>query len=119
MANSLAVNRYTPPGTPDTVELAVTPSGDYVTDGDALNLDPSTFEDPNGIGVLGQPLNVPVGKVTVDVENADGYYAQIVPAATLAAFKLLWFSTEGTQLAAGAYPAAITGAQIVIRLPLY
>jgi hypothetical protein len=119
MANSSAVTAYTPPGTPDTVELAVTPSGNYAAGGDTINLNPSAFRDPNGVGVLGQPLSVPTRRVRVVANNAGGYYPQFVPGATLATSKLQWFAPGGAEVAAGAYPAAITGAQVTVYLPLY
>lgn len=118
MANKLTVLRYTPPGTPDTAELGVTPSGNYVAGGDLMNLNPSAFTDPNGVGVLGEPLAVPKTPPAVDVENAAGYYAEIVIGATLAAFKLQWFQPGGAEVAAGAYPAQILAAVAKIRMPL-
>lgn len=118
MANKLAVVKYTPPGILDTVELADTISGNYVAGGDTLNLNPSTFTDPNGVGIVGYPDAVPSRAVRVVVNNADGYYAQVVPGTTLAGFKLQWFTSEGNELAAGAYPAGITGAQVHIYVPV-
>lgn len=118
MANSLAVDRYTPPGVPDTVEMTDTISGNYVAGGDALSLAPSAFKDPNGLGVVGYPDAVPVTPVQVDSNNAGGYYPEVIPAATLAGFKLKWYAPGGAEVGAGAYPAAIIAAQVKVRVPL-
>lgn len=118
MALAFKVLRYTPANNPDTVELGVTVSGNYVTNGDTANLNPSQYADPNGLGVLGEPLSQPVTPPSVVEENLGGYYANVVPGATLAANLIKFYQPGGAEVAAGAYPAAITGGTLTIRVPL-
>lgn len=118
MALALKVLRYTPADNPDTVELGVTASGNYVTSGDTANLNPSTYTDPNGLGVIGQPLSQPVTPPSVVGESLSGYYAQLIPGTTLATNKIQFFQPGGTEVSAGAYPAQITGGKLTIRVPL-
>ena len=118
MANAVAIQRYTPKGIPDFALIKVSRSGNYVAGGDIVNLNPGTWTDPNGVGILGYPLNVPKLPIAVDSEADQGYIATIVPGATLAAFKIQYWSAEGVELGAGAYPAAISGGSLVLRVPL-
>lgn len=118
MANAVALQKYDPQFGPRFALLKITRSGNYVAGGDAVNLNPGTWTDPNGLGILGDPLNVPQTPVAVDSEADQGYIATIVPGATLATFKIQYWSAEGVELGAGAYPAAISGGSLVLRLPV-
>lgn len=118
MANATAIQKYTSQFSPQFALVKVTRSGNYVAGGDTVNLNSSALTDPNGIGVLGYPLAVPKTPIAVDSEYDDGYYAQVVAGATLATFKIQYFTSEGNELAAGAYPAAILNGTIVLRVPL-
>lgn len=113
-----SISKYVPTFNPDFASVLFTPSGNYTTGGDTANLNPASWTDPNTVGLLGEPLNVPQTPVSVDTQNLGGYYAEVVPASTLAAFKVQFYTSEGNELAAGAYPAAITGGQLVLRVPL-
>lgn len=118
MAQACAIQRYTPRMNPDFALVKVARTGNYTTGGDTVNLNPGTWTDPNGVGLLGQPLAVTKTPVAVDSEADVGYYAQIVAGATLATFKIQYFASEGAELAQAAYPAAILNGSLVLRIPL-
>ncbi|HUX66385.1 MAG TPA: hypothetical protein VMV31_02735 [Terriglobales bacterium] len=87
-----------------TLNLAL--SGNYATGGDTLDLtattNPNNFEGAKAFG------RVPA---VYGVENApDGYSAEIVAGAALNNWKVKWFTASNTELAAGAYPAGLSGA---------
>lgn len=93
--------------------LSAVASGNYVTGGDTINL--TVIADPNHIGPncqAGYP-----GKIDdYSVEQMPvGYGGELIPGTTLANWKLKIFTTSNTELAAGAYPAAITGDKIFVR----
>ena len=113
-----SILKYTPRSNPDYAVIKITASGNYVAGGDTLNLNPSAITDPNGVGLLGDPLNQPRTPPAIDAESLSGYYAELIPGATLATNKIQFFLSEGNELAAGAYPAAITGGTLTVRLPV-
>jgi len=86
--------------------LKAVASGNYATGGDTVNL--TSILNPNNItnAVAGYP-----GRITEPIvkQFAGGYVAELIPGTTLANWKLKIFSAPATELAAGAYPAAITG----------
>jgi len=94
----------------------------YVPGGVALNLSPGNILDPNGVGVTG-PSQVGPVLPAVYSEYLDGYYAQVAPTtggngtAGLAAYKLQYFAPGGAEIAAGAYPAAVTAGTLVLAIP--
>lgn len=88
----------------------------YVAGGVTLNLSPGNILDPQALGVVG-PSQLPAVPPGVFSENLSGYYAQVVPGATLATFKLQYFQPGGAEVAAGAYPAQITGGHLVLSVP--
>lgn len=121
MAIKVNLLRYTPANNPDTAEVQLVPSGNYVANGDAVNLSPSAWSDPNGLGILGTPLTEPVTPPSVYGENnLGGYYTQLLPGATLAAAKLQVFSPGGADLGNNPYPAGMKAATsaIIVRVPL-
>lgn len=84
--------------------LTITPSGNYVVGGDTLDLTKTT--NPNFIAsssFAGVPQN------SISQNAPGGYTAEFIPGATLAACKVKYYASDGTELAAGAYPAALTG----------
>lgn len=91
----------------------VTPSGNYTTGGDALDL--TAITDPNAIGAI-PPSRVPDIPVGVKICNCAGYYAQVVPNAALASYKLQFFESEDVEVAQAGYPAAISGGEIVLSV---
>lgn len=85
----------------------------YVTGGVALSLANGAIADPSAIGVVG-PNSVPKVLPNVFSQSMTGYTATIIPAtgtgaAGLSTYKLMYRDNTGTEIAAGAYPAAITG----------
>lgn len=118
MANQVAIQDYSARFSPQFALVKVTRTGNYTTGGDPVNLNPSAWSDPNGMGLLGEPLAVPGLPVAIDSEADTGYYAQIVAGATLAAFKIQYFTSEGNELAQAAYPNAILNGTLVLRVPL-
>ncbi len=110
---------YFPYDNPDHAIIKVVASGNYPNPaGDTLNLNPSAWADPYGKGLLGLPLNPTTVPPNVDAENLGGYYAQVVPGATLAACKVHFYSSQGSEVANGAYPAAISGGVLTVQVPL-
>lgn len=91
--------------------LALVFSGNYVAGGDTLDL--TQVQDTQGQSVEGffeVPQNIGVFSV-----NLGGYRVEIIPGATLAAFKIkVYVGTTGLELAAGAYPGAITGGTLTL-----
>lgn len=89
--------------------VKITPSGNYVAGGDTLDLTKMT--NPNN---LGAPLFGSVPQ-NVAVQNVPaGYGAQYIPGATLDTCKVK-YSLDGVEVAAGAYPAALTAAATTIE----
>lgn len=89
----------------------------YVTGGVALSLAPGTIKDPNAVGVTG-PSQQPVINPGPFSVSWDGYYPEVIPSTTgLAGYKLRIWESEGTELAAGAYPAAISAGTLVLEIP--
>lgn len=87
-------------------------SGNYSTGGDTVNLTSISNPANKTNGTAGYPGTI----VDYEVEQgAGGYTAELIPGATLATWKLKIFSAPGTELAAGAYPAAITADFFILR----
>lgn len=114
MAIAVSLVDYTPGLRNTTLYLGLTFSGSYTVGGDALNLE--SIANPNGLegeGLFETPLN---GGPGVFFENIDGYYVQPVVAgvSSPANYKLQVFTPSGSELTAGAYPAALTGGAVVL-----
>lgn len=92
--------------------LAAVASGNYVPGGDTVNL--TNILNPNF--VEGANVGFPGVIEDFSVEQMPaGYGGELIPGATLATWKLKITTTAGTELAAGAYPGAITGDTIYLR----
>ena len=94
--------------------LIATASGNYVTGGDTVNLQAIT-------PALGQAADATVGypgtiKHSEVCNNPDGYTSNLIPGATLATWKLQVFASDGTELAAGAYPAGVIATPFVFSI---
>ena len=87
MGLAFKILRYSPTNNPDTAEIGVTATGNYVTavGGSAADLSPGNISDPNGVGLLGEPSNQPSTPPSIEAESLDGYYAELIPAAAGAA----------------------------------
>jgi hypothetical protein len=116
MSLARTVLQNSPVNNPDAVDLTVVASGNYSTNGDTLDLTPSTFLNPAGVDVIGP--NQRPESVSILESNIGGYYAQIVEAAALNGWKVKFFAPGGAEVAAAAYPAAITGGTIKLRVTL-
>ena len=114
MAIAVSLLDYTPGLRNTTLYLGLTFSGSYTAGGDMLNL--ASASNPNGLegeGMAEAPLN---GGPGVYFENLDGHYVQPVVAGvtSAASYKLQVFAPGGSELTAGAYPAALTGGRAVL-----
>jgi hypothetical protein len=79
-----------------------------------LNLAPGAILDPLQLGVSG-PNQVPTITPGVFSEEMSGYYAGILPTTGgLGGYKLKYYAPGGAEIAAGAYPAQITGGLLVL-----
>lgn len=104
------------------LDIALTPSGNYVAGGDNMNLNALTAPQGLGDALIGWPAQIESAQV---ISCPFGYKAEIVNpgsgVAHLANWKLKIEEDAGAagafaELAAGAYPAGITGSVFVIRL---
>ena len=93
--------------------LIATASGNYVTGGDTGNLQAITPNISQMDARIGYPGNIKHSEVC----NApDGYTANLIPGATLATWKLQIFASDGTELAAGAYPALVIATPFIFMV---
>lgn len=91
----------------------------YVTGGVQLDLTPGKILDPKALGVVG-PSSPPTVTPGISSASLGGYMPVVVPAtgtgtSGLSTYKLqFWNGTA--ELAAGAYPAAISAGNIILLL---
>lgn len=109
---------YLPTDNPDWAVIQAVATSNYVTGGDTLSVAPAAYTDPNGKGVLGEPLGLTTIPPSTETENIGGYYAQFIPGTTLANGKVKFYQSQGAELAAGAYPAAILNGVLTFKVPL-
>lgn len=121
---AVALVKYTPEGVPNKAVIKATPSGNYLTGGDTLNLTPGTWSDPNGKGIIGYPSGPPselpllIGNVGMtESGNSANITGNIIPGTTLATYKLQIF-VDGTEVSAGAYPAGLLTGYFEIAVPV-
>jgi hypothetical protein len=95
---------------------AATADNTYVTGGVALDLTPGKITDPSAIGVVG-PSVVPLVTPGVFSSSLGGYMATVVPTTGgLSGYKLQFWTSAGSELAAGAYPAAISAGYLALLI---
>lgn len=88
----------------------------YVTGGVQLDLSPGKILDPNQLGIVG-PSSAPPVTPGIFGQANGGYRAEVIPTTGgLSAYKLKYYNADGTELAAGAYPAGITGGNLVLQI---
>lgn len=98
--------------------LKVTPSGNYVAGGDTLNLSAATNPKYLVNGVFGYPGNIEDYEV---LSCPTGFAAELIPGSNLTNWKLKFSETGAAlsgpfaELAAAAYPAALSGGTILLR----
>lgn len=109
---------YRPYDNPDHAIVQVVATGNYTTGGDTLNINPSAITDPNGKGLLGVPLNPTIIPPSFENQNIGGYYAQFVAGTTLANGKVKFYQSQAAELAQAAYPVAISGGVLTLKVPL-
>lgn len=89
----------------------------YVAGGVQLDLSPGNIKDPSALGVIGPSL-VPAVTPGIFQVNLGGYRAQVIPTTGgLSGYKLQYLNADGSDLAGGAYPAAITGGSLELQIP--
>jgi hypothetical protein len=93
--------------------LIATPSGNYVTGGDTVNLQAITPALGQLEGTVGYPGNIKNYSV---ISAPDGYTANLIKGGTLATWKLQVFSASTAELAAAAYPAGVLAGTFVIEV---
>lgn len=119
MANALTLVQTSPATNPDTNIVKSAVSGAYVSG--TADLLPLTAIADSQV-VVQVPLNNP-GQNPPPVTPkwsgfCGGYYAQVQRTVTngITSFGLRWFSAQGSELASGAFPAAITGGESFIEI---
>ncbi len=108
MSLASALKKKGDPPSVDKLLVQLTPSGNYVTGGDTFDL--TAITDPGGVGLVG--FNQPPICVHIIGQNAGGYRGEFVPGTNATNGKVKFYTpaTGATdEVAAGAYPAAITG----------
>jgi hypothetical protein len=93
--------------------LIATPTGNYVTGGDTVNLQAITPRLGQEDAQVGFPGIVKESEVS---SAPAGYAAVLIPGTTLNNWKLKIYSVAGTELAAAAYPAAILAGVFILFL---
>lgn len=99
--------------------LTLTPTGNYVTGGDTVNLTVIANPAFKGDAAIGYPGDITQFEV---IGTPAGYSAKLIKGGTLATWKLMVFqggaavSTPSAQLAAAAYPAGVLADVFTIRL---
>lgn len=98
--------------------LTITPSGNYVAGGDTLNLSAATNPKQLTDGTFGYPGNIEDYEV---VTCPTGFAAELIPGSNLTNWKLKFSETGAAlsgpfaEIAAAAYPGALSGGTIVVR----
>jgi hypothetical protein len=97
--------------------IAATMSGNYTTGigGDPCSLVASNIKDPNALSPS-LPGQVPQVPPSVEQASIGGYTADLIQAATLSGFALKFWTSEGVELGSGAYPAAISGGTVTLKM---
>lgn len=136
MATALKAVGVSPASNPDKVTLQLTFSGNYVSP-EPLNLAP--YDAGNNPGGVTNPLllelpSMPLGlsqAPSVLAEDIGGYYVQLDPLVPSGetngvqnslkldgGVSLKIYSSEGNELAAGAYPAALLDGSVLLEMVL-
>lgn len=124
MANALKVLFQRESGNSKTLIVGVTLSGNYPGDpGEVLTLQAGAIPNPNAKTQTGPSYNslTPSVPPKIGAQALGGYLAALVPTATIGQFDLrFYFGGSGNaapqELAAGAYPAAISGGTLTLEL---
>jgi hypothetical protein len=104
-----------------TTVFGITLSGNYPGDpGEVVTLTASSASNPGAVTCDGPNGNAPIGAV-VSSSQLGGYKAEVKPTATPGQYDLsFWFGGSGSanpqELAAGAYPAGISGGLLTVAV---
>ena len=104
MAIALAVTDIDNSGKSVYLTVTMTFSGSYSTGGDTID-----FTTVAGKGYLGRVFQASKPPLYGYAAGSGGYSFGLIPGTTLANGKIKISTTAATELAAGAYPAGITG----------
>ena len=127
MANQLTLVQVSPPSNPDRMLVKCVVSGNY-TNGTPDPLPLGAIQDPSAIGAIPLPgvaTNPP--PVTPGIFNSytPGFFPVVERVVTGAgasqqtAFGLRWYQlSTGAELISEAFPAAITGGEIFLEIPV-
>lgn len=123
MANQLTLVQTSPSSNPDRMLLKCAVSGDYVN-GTPDPLPLNAVADPTAIGVIpntGSATNPPPVTPGIFNQYTPGFFAVVERsvAAGQTTFGLRWYQlSTGAELISEAYPAAITGGEIFLEVPI-
>ena len=104
MAIALAITDIDNSGKSLYLTCTLTFSGNYSTGGDTID-----FTTVAGKGYLGRTFQASKAPLYGAAYGTSGHSYGLIPGTTLANGKVKISTTAGTELGAGAYPAAITG----------
>lgn len=114
MAMTATLVDYADSNRRQTLSYTIAMTGSYTTGGDSVNL--LTALNPNGIPKEG-PITPPSVPPKMFDINASGFYAQLkTPNPAVPTYTIQWFNPAGTEVAAGAYPAGVLAATILLDL---
>ncbi len=120
MANKLTLVQTSPAVNPDRNLVSVAVTGNY-TNGTADPIDLTKILDPQSVGQV--PMNnpgqnPPLVNPAVYSIFANGYYCQVQKTVTngVTSYGLRWYSSQGNELATGAFPADILAAQLTLEI---
>lgn len=114
MPLAVTITRLSMSGQNARIAFNLTPSGSYATGGDTVDFTKAT-QDVAFLGMVPNFIPTDQALVNFDVWDSSGNLANgvfPVMGTTLANNKVKFTSAFNTELSAGAYPAAITGAKL-------
>lgn len=115
MANALSVIRQKRGVNFKTLVVACVLSGNYTqVTGESVNLSAASIPNPNAVVATG-PNGTPTIPPRVTTQTLGGYKAELTATATPLVYTLRFWNGNA-ELAAGAYPAVISGGTLVFEL---
>ena len=93
----------------------ITMSGNYPNNGETVTLTAAAASNSGVTTITGPNGAPPLGGAVPTVQQLGGWQANLVPAATPGQHTLTFWNGT-TQLAAGAYPAAISGGVLEVEI---
>lgn len=107
---------HSPGGQDFATRYTITFSDNYATGGETINF--NTAGNPNGLEDLSPGDGIPPEGIPDIISASIGGYGVgfVLGSTTPGQFNLEFYSAPGTQLAAGAYPASISGGQVNVEI---